>query len=249
MDEWEKRQKNGFTLVEALFASSCSILVVGGALGLFIMLSRLFSAGSAQMRLTSEARYGMERIAADVRGAELITVSSSGDQINLTIPVTNLSSDITSSATTIPVYSTDRLPSSGVIYIGTEAILYSGITAKGQSNPQIYSCTRACNGTPAASHKNNEVVYTIPAYYLSGSTVYLSTKGTTNTATDGILLKNVEKISGTNLFQQIAVGTSSYKTNRIQITFRCFQDKDKDHLRDLNEPGVDFSMELFPRNK
>lgn len=249
MNAREMRQKKGFTLIEVLFASSCSIIVAGGVLGLFITLSRLFSDGSTQMRLTSEARYGMERIAADVRGAELLSVQPTGDQINLTIPLTNLRADIASSDTAIPVDSTGPLPSSGVIYIGGEAILYGGVTGRGLPNPEISSCTRAYNGTTAAPHKDNEVVYVKPIYYLNGGRVCLNTNGTPNPATDGVLLRNVEKISGTNLFQQIPVGISSYKTDRVQLVFRCFQDRDGDHLRDPNEPGLDFSMELFPRNK
>lgn len=249
MNAKKARRKRGFTLVELLFASSCSIIVAGGVLGLFITLSRLFNDGSTQMRLHSEARYGVERLAADVRGAELLSVPSSGDQINIAIPITNLRADIASSDTVIPVDSTNLLPSSGVIYIGGEAISYGSVTGRGLPNPTISSCTRAYNGTSSASHKNDEVVYTKPIYYLSGGKIYLNANGVPNTATDGVLIRNVEKIGGTNLFQQIPVGTSAYRTDRVRIAFRCFQDKDGDHLRDPNEPGVDFSTELFPRNK
>lgn len=246
----KSRRRHGFTIVEILFATTCSVMVMGGVFGLFIILTRLFNEGSLQMRLQSQARYGIERITSHVRATEFLSLQSNGDRIDMTIPITNLRADVSSSATYLPVDSVSLLPYSGVLTIGGENISFAGTTAPGDAqHPSVLSCTRGYGGTSAASHDDDDVLYLKPIYYLNGNRLYVNMTGTPSTATDEVVISNVEKISGVNLFQYFPVGTSSYKSDRVQIAFRCFLDRDADHIRDRNEPGVDFSVELFLRNK
>jgi hypothetical protein len=60
---------------------------------------------------------------------------------------TYLSAYVSRSATTIPVFSTDGWPASGVLHIGTEAITYSGTTAT-----TFTGCTRGEWNTQAQAH-------------------------------------------------------------------------------------------------
>lgn len=60
---------------------------------------------------------------------------------------TYLSAYVSRSATTIPVFSTDGWPSSGVLHIGTEAIAYSGVTST-----SFTGCTRGHWRTVPQAH-------------------------------------------------------------------------------------------------
>lgn len=236
--------------MEILVASTCSVIAMGGALSLFVILTRLFSDGSLQMRIQSQARYGIEHIARHVRAAEFITVQANGDRMDITVPATNLRANISSSATAIPVDSVSFLPGSGIAYIGNESVGYRGSTAPGDAgHPSLLNCTRGYAGTTATAHDDDDVLIIKPTYYLNGGKIYVDNNGVLNTASDDVVISNTEKISGVSLFQYLPVGTSSYKTDRVQVAFRCFQDRDKDHVRDVNEPGVDFSVEFFTRNR
>jgi len=236
-------------MMELLLASTCSVMVMGGTLGLFITLLHLFNDGSAQMQLQSKVRYGIERIAVYVRAAESITLQSNGDRADISVPITNLRASVTSSASSLPVDSISFFPSRGVVTIGSENILFSGGTRPGDAqHPSLLSCTRGYGSTTAAAHIATEILHLKSTFYLSGNIIYLNTTGSPNTATDEVVISDVAKTAGVNLFQCYIPGSSSYRADRVQITFLCFKDLDGDHIRDSNEPGVNFSTELFRRN-
>lgn len=67
---------------------------------------------------------------------------------------TVLNGGISSSATTITVNSTTGFSTTGTILIESELVTYSGKTGT-----QFTGCTRGANGTAAAAHLNNTVVY------------------------------------------------------------------------------------------
>lgn len=66
---------------------------------------------------------------------------------------TELSADLTDSATTISVDSTDGFPSKGTLLIGTEQITYTGSTGT-----TFTGCTRGANSTDAAAHADEAKV-------------------------------------------------------------------------------------------
>ena len=247
--------RRGFTLAELLMASTVSVIVMGGILSLFFVFSRLFREGSMQMNIESRARYGIERIASGVSAAEnvsavkTIAVQSVGDRLDATIPVTSLRGNLTSSATTVPVDSTGVLPGSGVAYVDSEKIRYG---AKDAQN--LLSCTRGYGGTTAASHESAGIVYIKLCYYLkpNSTSVYLNADqnadgSLNNTATDERILWAVEKNAGVNLFQVLAQ-SGTYRFDRVVLSFKCYEDKNNNNRREPSEPGLDFALEVFPRN-
>ena len=82
-----------------------------------------------------------------------------GSTVNVSSASTtiNVSGGINSSATTITVASTSTFPSTGTIYIDSEAITYTGVTGT-----QFTGCTRGAQSTTAVSHANSTTVYLIP---------------------------------------------------------------------------------------
>ncbi len=70
----------------------------------------------------------------------------------------NVGGGINAVITTIPYDTvTGVIPSSGLIYIGTEQISYTGKT--GTTSGNFTGCTRGVNGTTAAVHADNAVIY------------------------------------------------------------------------------------------
>ena len=61
--------------------------------------------------------------------------------------MSNLTSDINDSVTTIPVYNTNPFTTSGTVQIGDEKIAYTGV-----DGTNLTGCTRASASTSAASH-------------------------------------------------------------------------------------------------
>lgn len=74
------------------------------------------------------------------------------------IPVsTTLNGSINNSVTTITVVATAGFPSTGIVFIESEQIFYTGTT------PTTFTgCSRGYNGTSAASHTNGKTVITTP---------------------------------------------------------------------------------------
>jgi prepilin-type N-terminal cleavage/methylation domain-containing protein len=250
------KTRRGFTLLELLIAVTVSGILMGGILSLFLVFSRLFHEGSMQMNIQGRAWYGIERIASGVSAAETVSavktiaVQSVGDRLDVTVPVTNLrgSGNLASSATTIPVVSTGVLPGSGVAYIDSEKIRYG---AKDALN--LLSCTRGYGGTTAAFHESSQVVYMKFCYYLkpNSTSVFLNADqnadGSLNTATDERILWAVEKNAGVKLFDVIAQ-SGTYRFDRIVLSFKCYDDMNNNNRREPSEPGLDFALEVFPRN-
>jgi len=232
----------GFTITELLMAMTASVIIAGGIASLFIVFSRVFRDGSAQMDIQARARHGLDRITAGICGAERFAVQSSGDRLDVTVPVANLRGNLTAAATTVPVNWTGAMPNSGVAHVGSEAISYG---AKDQQN--LLSCVRGYGGTSASSHESNKIVYVKISYYLNWSSVYLNANGNPSVSSDERIIRSVEKIQGTNLFQIIPKG-NPYRYDRVLVNFRCFDDRNNNHRRELSEPGLDFSLEAFPRN-
>ena len=71
---------------------------------------------------------------------------------------TELTSDVTADATTLPVTSTTDYLSADYVIIGEEKILYSGTTAT-----SFTGCTRGYDGTTAEAHLEGSMVYTADA--------------------------------------------------------------------------------------
>jgi len=234
--------RRGFTLAEVLMAMTASVILLGGILSLFIAFSRLFREGSMQMNIQSRARYGIERITSGISGAETIAVQSGGDRLDVTVPVTNVRGNVSSTAGTVPVDWTGVLPGAGVVYIDSEAIRYGS-----KDTQNLLSCTRGYLGTTAAAHESSQIVYIRLAYYLNGISVYLNADGTPAVATDERILWAVEKNQGVNLFQLVA-RSGTYRFDRTLLAFKCYEDKNNNNRRETSEPGLDFSLEAFPRN-
>ena len=74
------------------------------------------------------------------------------------IVVTDLTSDITATDTTIAVTSTVDYLGADYVIIGEEKILYSGTTAT-----SFTGCTRGYDGTDAEAHSTGALVYTADA--------------------------------------------------------------------------------------
>jgi hypothetical protein len=73
---------------------------------------------------------------------------------------TTLSANVTATATTIEVVSTDNLPTQGYINIGSETILYQNVGTSLTSNAnQLLNCYRGVNGTTAATHTAGDSIY------------------------------------------------------------------------------------------
>lgn len=70
----------------------------------------------------------------------------------------NSGAGISAAVTTIPYGTvTGTIPSSGLVYCGTEQISYTGKT--GTTSGNLTGCVRGVNGTTAATHADNAVVY------------------------------------------------------------------------------------------
>jgi hypothetical protein len=131
----------------------------------------------------------------------------------------------------------------GAVQVENEIISYAS-----KSDAALLSCTRGYGGSTAAAHQNDLIVYIRPLYYLNNTRIYLNLNGNPSTATDQVVISYVEKIPGVNLFRHYPVGATSYKADRILVSFRCFDDIDNDNNRDRGEPGLNFELELFARN-
>jgi hypothetical protein len=88
----------------------------------------------------------------------------------------NVGGGINASVTTIPYDTvTGTIPSSGLIYIDTEQISYTGKT--GTTSGNITGCVRGVNTSVAASHADNAVIYTSKLMYnLNDLRVYVDGK-------------------------------------------------------------------------
>lgn len=108
--------------------------------------------------------------------AFLDATSSVQTQLNVLsgrILSTTLTSAITNAVTTLPVTSTNGFSSVGIVYIGTEAILYTGKTST-----TFTGCTRGYNGTTAAAQVINAYVNFLTEevpYYKMGADFTTST--------------------------------------------------------------------------
>lgn len=236
--------RRGFTLVEILFATTASMLLVGGVLGSFIVFSRIYRAGVEQMGIHSRAKIGTERLASDIRAAETVVVPSGGDRLQTTFPATTLRSAVNPTHTTIHMEWTGMLPPSGVVYVDEEEISYTGKDSK-----NLLGCVRGCHGTTAVKHDNKTVVYTRFIYYLDGAAIYLNSSGTPSIATDELILRSVEKRHGTPLFQLLSHNDDpTLRGDRVVCSFKCYEDKNNNDLPGPDEPALDLGLEVFARN-
>lgn len=235
--------RSGFTLAELLFAMTASTLLVGGILGSFIVFSRLFRDGSEQLDINSRARYAVERLAGGICAAEQFSVQSGGDRLDVTLPATTLRSAVNPTHTTIHVEGTTTLAPSGTVYVDDEAIAYAGKDSK-----NLTGCTRGADGTTAAHHDNKEIVYARFSYYIDGTTLYLDADGTPDADSDEPIMRMVEKTQGVPLFQIVSTGGTQYRYPRILFSFTCFEDTNRNGLRDQAETSFDVAYEVFARN-
>jgi hypothetical protein len=238
-----EKNRRGFTLAELLFAMTASTLLVGGILASFIVFSRLFRDGSELLDIHSRARYVTERIARGVSAAEVLTVQSGGDRLDVTVPATTLRSAVNPTHTSIHVEGTTMLSPSGIVYVDEEAIAYTSIDSK-----NLLGCARGANQTTATKHDNKEIVYARFSYYLDGTTIYLNADGSPAAATDESIIRMVEKNQGTSLFQLIRTGSSSFRSDRVVLSFTCFDDRNHNNRRDALEPSFNVAFEVFARN-
>ena len=79
--------------------------------------------------------------------------------LSLNAPINNLNGSINNSVTTITVDSTTGFPTTGIILIDQELILYTGKTST-----TFTGCTRGADGTTAAAHDDNAVVYSATTF-------------------------------------------------------------------------------------
>jgi hypothetical protein len=92
----------------------------------------------------------------NLTGAGLNTAALIADNSNKCL--VNVGGGINVSVTTIPYDTvTGVMPSSGLLYIGTEQISYTGKT--GTTSGNLTGCVRGVNGTTAATHADNSVIY------------------------------------------------------------------------------------------
>lgn len=93
----------------------------------------------------------------NLTGAGLDTAALVADNSNKC--QVNVGGGINAVVTTIPYDTvTGAIPSSGLVYCGTEQISYTGKT--GTTSGNLTGCTRGVNGTTAAVHADNAVIYT-----------------------------------------------------------------------------------------
>jgi hypothetical protein len=93
----------------------------------------------------------------NLNGAGLDTAALVADNNNKC--QVNVGGGINAVVTTIPYDTvTGTIPSSGLLYCGTEQISYTGKT--GTTSGNYTGCTRGVNGTTAAVHADNAVIYT-----------------------------------------------------------------------------------------
>lgn len=238
------RNRGGFTLAEVLFAFTASVLLGGGILGMFIVFSRIFRDGSEQLCLLSRARYGIERICAGASAAEVITVQQGGNELAVTVPASILRSAVNATHSTLHVKTTEAFPPSGVVYVEEEAIAYGATDSKKKS---LLSCTRGYNETTASKHDNKEVVYIRFSYYLDGSTIYFNASGNKSPSSDEAIVEAVEPRGGSGIFQLTAPG-GGFRASRVTLSFRCYDDRNRNGSRDASEPSLDAAFEVFGRN-
>lgn len=93
-------------------------------------------------------------------GSGVVTINNvahsaaTGDYVTVTTPTTTLNGAITTTDVTITVASTTNYTASGAIWIGSELITYTGVTAT-----TFTGCTRGTGGTTAAAHSSGTIVY------------------------------------------------------------------------------------------
>ena len=107
----------------------------------------------------------------DAGGFSIETTDISGllDDLNVS-EVTTLDGDQNEVASTISVVSASSLSSSGVVWVGSEAIAYSG-----KSGNDLTGCTRGYYGTTATSHFDGDFVFSSPTG-LWGKRIFLKWK-------------------------------------------------------------------------
>ncbi|HOE27340.1 MAG TPA: prepilin-type N-terminal cleavage/methylation domain-containing protein [bacterium] len=240
-----RRRRSGFTLVEVLFASTLSALLVGGILGTFIAFSRLYRDGSERLCLLSRARYGIERLSSGSSAAEAIAVAQGGNALTVTIPATVLRSAVNATHSSLHVQTAEVFPPSGVVYIDDEAIAYGSAEPKTR---RLSSCTRGYAGTTASQHDNRSIVHIRFTYYLDGTTIYFNAGGSPSPASDEPIVPSVEPTGAGGIFRILPGGQDGARNSRVQVAFRCYNDWNRNGTRDASEPSLDTAFEVFARN-
>jgi len=138
-----------------------------------------------------------------------LTTSLTTAEFILGVIATSLTSNITTTDTTIPVSDTSYFPTTGIFYIDNEEISYTGKTLT-----SFTGCTRGSNSTTATTHNSSVGVYekttttnavANPALYFgildsdTTATITLYNSTTTNTYTFSFSLSQLYSLSG-NLF-------------------------------------------------
>ena len=85
---------------------------------------------------------------------------------------TSLTANLTSSATTINVTSTEGFPDPGILVIGEERIAYSATTATTFVGSIAQPMARGTEGTTAAPHNEDDVVRAIPISMVNTTVSY-----------------------------------------------------------------------------
>jgi hypothetical protein len=85
---------------------------------------------------------------------------------------TTLSSDISATATTIPITSTSSFPTTGEVVIDNEVIYYPTISGSSFSSSLFNPTLRGQEGTDAVAHSAGAVVRTKESAYLNASLDY-----------------------------------------------------------------------------
>ncbi|VAX37710.1 hypothetical protein MNBD_UNCLBAC01-164 [hydrothermal vent metagenome] len=87
MNKTIKFDKNGMTLVEIMVALPIFLVLLGGVVGVYFTMGRLFPGGVTQVSLQSYGRSGLDRIANDIRSA--VSADISGNTLSLTLDPNN----------------------------------------------------------------------------------------------------------------------------------------------------------------
>ncbi|MEI6633303.1 MAG: hypothetical protein WCP22_05720 [Chlamydiota bacterium] len=269
------KTRRGFSFVELITVSAISVILIGGILSLFFVFSRLFRDGSMQMNIQGRARYGIERIASGVSAAETIAVQSGGDRLDATIPATTLRGNLTSSATTIPVDSTGVLPNSGVAYIDSEKIRYGakdaqnllsctrgygGTTAASHESAGIVfiklsyylngiSIYLNADGVPNVATDERILWYVeknagVNLFQVLSHAPTPTPSAPTPTPSGGYRTPTPSAPTPT----PSGTPSGTYRFDRVVLSFKCYEDKNNNNRREPSEPGLDFALEVFPRN-
>ena len=134
----------------------------------------------------------------------------------------NDSDGITASDTTITVDSMeagDTWPSSGLIKIESEYIRYATINYQGSGKAILSSCSRAQNGSTAATHADNAIVEQLTDYCIipGGATAYISNAAGLTAADTSITYTGL--INGPGNTVGIAVGdTLQCEAEQMTVT-------------------------------